>query len=104
MSNAVAGWYPDPSDGVGLERYWDGSAWTGQTRMIENLPSCPKCGSTHIQGVAETSGGFDAGSGICGGILGYLCLGPIGLICALCGVTDKKTKVSRLCLNCGNKF
>ncbi len=31
------GWYPDPgqtSDGPALERWWDGKAWTDQTRPV----------------------------------------------------------------------
>ncbi|MEM9562236.1 MAG: AIM24 family protein [Actinomycetota bacterium] len=28
----VAGWYPDPAGEPGVERYWDGAAWTATTR------------------------------------------------------------------------
>jgi Protein of unknown function (DUF2510) len=27
-----AGWYPDPSGNTGVERYWDGAAWTDHYR------------------------------------------------------------------------
>lgn len=36
---APAGWYPDPRDG-GRELYWDGSAWTGQSRE-QSAPPLP---------------------------------------------------------------
>jgi hypothetical protein len=36
---AVAGWYPD---GEGNERYWDGSAWTGQVRASSGNPGMPR--------------------------------------------------------------
>lgn len=32
MTNAPAGWYPDPS-GAEQERWWDGAAWTPQVRQ-----------------------------------------------------------------------
>lgn len=34
MSTAPAGWYPDP-EVPGKFRYWDGSAWIGQTQTAE---------------------------------------------------------------------
>ncbi len=30
----VEGWYPDPAGNPSLERYWDGAAWTSNTRPI----------------------------------------------------------------------
>lgn len=30
--SAPEGWYPDPAGGAGLQRYWDGSAWSNETR------------------------------------------------------------------------
>lgn len=69
-----------------------------------NQASCPNCGSIQIQIVGEQSGGFNKTSGICSGILGTICLGPIGLLCALFGIKDKTTTFSRVCLNCGNRF
>jgi len=32
------GWYPDPGGASGLERYWDGSGWTEQTRAETPAP------------------------------------------------------------------
>ena len=32
----VAGWVPDPDDAT-LLRYWDGTAWTGETARRENV-------------------------------------------------------------------
>lgn len=68
--------------------------------------TCPVCGSTQIQAV--NVGGateYDAVDGVCAGVLGAICLGPIGLIFALCGLKDKKEdKLVRMCLNCGHQF
>jgi hypothetical protein len=35
---APAGWYPDPNKQAGQERYWDGQAWTEQTRPAGMAP------------------------------------------------------------------
>lgn len=62
---------------------------------------CPKCGSTNIQGIAQTDiKGFGAGKGCCGAIL----LGPFGFLCGLCGMGKGKTKAIRMCVNCGKTF
>lgn len=37
---AQAGWYPDPN-GSNEERYWDGTAWTGQSRLRPTWGSPP---------------------------------------------------------------
>lgn len=68
--------------------------------------NCPVCRSTQIQAVKAGSGqGFDAAGGVLAGLLGTICLGPIGLICVLCGITDKEDeKLVRMCLNCGHQF
>lgn len=38
MTSPVSGWYPDPHGQPG-ERFWDGSAWTNDTRAVP--PSAP---------------------------------------------------------------
>lgn len=35
-SQIPSGWYPDPS-GFNCDRFWDGEAWTEQTRPISAL-------------------------------------------------------------------
>ncbi|MEM9894628.1 MAG: DUF2510 domain-containing protein, partial [Actinomycetota bacterium] len=43
MSNAggpAAGWYPDSSN-PGMERWWDGQAWSQQTRPVGAPPPGP---------------------------------------------------------------
>jgi hypothetical protein len=66
---------------------------------------CPVCGSTQIQAVQmKTGNGFDAVDGVCGGIIGTLCLGPIGLLFVLCGLREQKDVLARMCLNCGHRF
>jgi hypothetical protein len=39
-ATAPAAWYPDPTN-PGSFRYWDGAAWTDQTRQIPLAPSIP---------------------------------------------------------------
>lgn len=41
MSVPAAGWYPDPDPAGTGERFWDGSAWTPQTRpfLQQGTPS-----------------------------------------------------------------
>ena len=38
-----AGWYP-ANDRPGIERYWDGQAWTDQSRTVDGQPSPPPVG------------------------------------------------------------
>lgn len=54
---------------------------------------CPKCQSTSVQGVTK---GFGAGKGC----LGWMLVGPIGLLCGACG----KNKMYSVCLRCGHKW
>lgn len=68
---------------------------------VNNLPKCPRCGSSNIQAVAEgETKGFSAGEGCCGAIL----FGPFGFLCGLCGMGKGKTKAVRMCVNCGKTF
>ncbi len=65
---------------------------------------CPRCKGENCQYVttSETySKGFDSGDACCG----LLLLGPIGLLCGLCG-SESNTKVKEywVCHDCGNKF
>ncbi|MFV0503636.1 MAG: hypothetical protein ACK5LT_06680 [Lachnospirales bacterium] len=49
----------------------------------------------------ERSGGTK-GYGFCGGILGYICLGPLGLLCGLIGLGEPKGAELYLhCNDCG---
>ena len=67
----------------------------------ERLLKCPKCGSEHIQFATSTeTKGFSVGSSCCG----YILLGPLGLLCGLCGAGESKTKDFWVCHNCGAKF
>ncbi|MGL4589874.1 MAG: hypothetical protein ACRCUP_06535 [Mycoplasmatales bacterium] len=61
--------------------------------------ACPKCGSNNLEvSTMPVTKGF----GFCNGLLGLICLGPIGLICGLCGMgktIGRKTYV--YCKDCG---
>lgn len=66
---------------------------------------CPKCGNSYnLQAVSETETkgkDFSASKGCCG----YILMGPIGILCGLCGEgKTTKTKTFWLCPNCGCKF
>lgn len=61
---------------------------------------CPKCGSEDVQFATRTSGSsFSASDSCCG----FLLLGPLGLLCGLCG-SDVSTDEFWVCRNCGKKF
>lgn len=61
---------------------------------------CPKCGSENIQFATRTSGSLFSASDSC---CGFLLLGPLGLLCGLCG-SDVSTDEFWICRNCGKKF
>lgn len=69
---------------------------------------CPSCGHKDLQVINETSsqtsgGGYSAGKGC----LGYLLLGPLGLLCGSCGQSQTTTTTNRtywVCPKCGKKF
>lgn len=61
---------------------------------------CPKCGSDKIQfGTNTSGGGFSVGDACCG----YICVGPLGLLCGACG-SGTETEEFWICQNCGRKF
>ena len=69
---------------------------------------CPNCGSHNCEiQVQQNVTGSGGGYGCCNGGLGYVCLGPIGLLCGLCGTKNKTTithKSMWVCKDCGNQF
>lgn len=73
---------------------------------------CPVCGSKNLQVISEdhsvtqTKGGGYSGTKGC---LGYLLLGPFGLLCGSCGQKEKTKsynihKTFWVCSDCGHKF
>ncbi len=61
---------------------------------------CPNCGSEQVTVINNTD---TKGYGFCKGIFGVICLGPIGLICGLCGMGKSTTKTYIYCSNCRTK-
>lgn len=65
---------------------------------------CPKCGASGCvpQYKQNVSGG---GYGCCQGVLGSLILGPLGLLCGMCGRSVKTTNnLVWICPKCGHEF
>ena len=69
---------------------------------------CPHCQGTNLHPVVENNvSSMGGGYGVGKGCLGYICLGPLGLLCGLCGNKQKISTSSQtfwLCQNCGYKF
>ncbi len=60
---------------------------------------CPVCGSDNTTILTQE---YRKGFGICQSILGFICLGPIGLICGLCGMGETEGFSHTLyCGDCG---
>ncbi|BBF45296.1 hypothetical protein lbkm_4058 [Lachnospiraceae bacterium KM106-2] len=66
---------------------------------------CPYCNDPNCVILQETES-TQKGFGVCKSICGYIILGPIGLLCGLCGMGEgtKKTKHYWVCQRCGRKF
>lgn len=72
-----------------------------QPQQKGRLLRCPKCGSEDVQFATSTSTtGISASDACCG----YMLLGPLGLLCGLCGAGESTTKEFWVCHNCGAKF
>lgn len=55
----------------------------------EGSLKCPHCGSTHLQFTTKVkTQGVSVGDACCG----YVCLGPAGLLCGLCGAGSTESK------------
>ncbi len=63
--------------------------------------ACPFCGSNNVKIIIEKEKeDFDLPSGV----IGYICLGPIGLLCGLCFADGEKKKTTCICNSCGKRF
>lgn len=73
-------------------------------KLDASLVHCPKCGGTHCRMTTQTKTDvtpFGIGDACCGFIL----LGPIGILCGLCGTgSSTETKTVWICDDCGKKF
>lgn len=72
--------------------------------MDKSFIHCPSCNGTNCNTVLETethSSPFGFGDACCG----YILLGPIGLLCGLCGASSEThTDTYYKCNDCGKKF
>lgn len=94
LSQDVSAWQPAPSMGD------EGKAPIPQSKKIK----CPNCNGHNLQITTEvtTTGGGYSGTKGC---LGFLLLGPCGLLCGNCG--SKQSTSGRtywVCADCGHKF
>lgn len=67
----------------------------------EETLKCPHCGSTHLQFTTQVK---TQGVSVSDACCGYVCLGPVGLLCGLCGAGSSETKDYWVCRDCGTKF
>ncbi|SCJ89766.1 Uncharacterised protein [uncultured Clostridium sp.] len=62
---------------------------------------CPSCGSNNLKIIVEKENeNYDLFSGI----LGAVCLGPIGMLCGLCCAEGEKKRTTCICNDCGMRF
>lgn len=67
----------------------------------EGTLRCPHCGSTRLQYTTTVkTQGVSADEACCG----YICLGPLGLLCGLCGAGSTETKEGWVCCDCGTNY
>lgn len=66
-----------------------------------NVLKCPKCGSTRLQFVTKVK---TKGVSVSDACCGYIILGPLGLLCGLCGAGSSDTEEGWVCQNCGVRF
>lgn len=66
--------------------------------------NCPRCGNSNVQMINETSTkgkDFSASKGCCGLVL----MGPVGLLCGLCGKGKQIINTNYwVCNQCGTKW
>lgn len=70
-------------------------------RESYKLICCPRCGSDNLRIIEERNRkDYD----LCSGILGAICLGPVGMLCGLCGAEGETRKTTYICNDCGAHF
>jgi glucose uptake protein GlcU len=68
VSHPAPGWYTDPEQ-YGMERYWDGTAWTGQRRPVQAyaVPAVPVVAPMPVGAVSPVpTNGLATASLVCG--------------------------------------
>ena len=65
-----------------------------------NIMRCPKCGSSNIQFIVNNQ---STGPSFLWGCCGSILLGPFGILCSLCGVSNSHEEYW-ICNDCGKKF
>ena len=105
--SAVAIVTPDMT--LHLEKYSGSKTSSVVSKPLNSaIVYCPKCKSQKLQTVIESkTEGKGGGYGTGKGCLGWLLLGPLGLLCGICGSETKimtTNKTLFMCMDCGNKF
>ncbi len=54
--------------------------------------TCPKCGSENCSVITDSTT-YSHGYDVCSGLIGALFMGPMGMLCGLCGIGQDTVKV-----------
>jgi len=66
--------------------------------------TCPKCGSENCSVITDTTT-YSKGYDLCNGLIGSIIMGPIGMLCGLCGMGQNTVSTDYwVCNFCGYKW
>ena len=88
----------------------DGATPVKSAKPVSNGVCCPNCNSRNLQATVETNVNVSGGKGYSSakGCIGFLLLGPLGILCGSCGqkqgTVTTTNKNYYVCGDCGNKF